>query len=237
MSVGDHRETSPPPVSAREMYGARAIWRIVRLLPPVERAYSFARFLIMRPKLLSVMDLLLPDKGRILDLGCGFGLFAAYFGQTHPAREIVGVDLNPRRVSLAKAVAAGLGLAQHQFFVADVRALDLSDSFAGCYVLDVMHHVPADTQRPILQRIYDLLIPGGVLVMKDITTAAPFGLLFTTVLDRLMVGFSEPLAYRHHHDWAELLISIGFTVQVARVPDLLPYPHVILAAKKPTHPS
>jgi SAM-dependent methyltransferase len=224
----------PPEISAPEIYGARAIWRIVGLLPPIERAYSFARFLIMRPKLLSAMDLLLPAEGRILDLGCGFGLFAAYFGQTQPAREIVGIDLNPKRVAMAQAVATGLGLGNHRFVVGDVRQLDLAGTFAGAYVLDVMHHVPADSQRAILKQIYDLLTPGGVLVMKDITTASPFGLQFTKVLDRMMVGLSEPLAYRHHREWAGLLMEIGFSVRVARVPDILPYPHVILAAQKPT---
>jgi 2-polyprenyl-3-methyl-5-hydroxy-6-metoxy-1,4-benzoquinol methylase len=79
-----------------EIYGRRAIANIVRSLPPIERAYSLVRFSIMRPQLLSVMDLLLTDEGRVLDVGCGFGLFAAYFGQMHRRRRIVGVDPDAR---------------------------------------------------------------------------------------------------------------------------------------------
>src|SRR5688572_21575431 len=80
-----------PPVepAASEVYSRDAILRITRALPPVERLYALIRFSILRPKLLSVMDLLLPDSGRILDVGCGFGLFAGYFGQMQPARSIV----------------------------------------------------------------------------------------------------------------------------------------------------
>ncbi len=89
------------PIEAPEVYGRGAITRIVNALPPVERAYSRVRFSILRSKLLSVMDLLLTDEGRILDVGCGFGLFAAYFGQTHPRRRIVGVDPSVRRIALA----------------------------------------------------------------------------------------------------------------------------------------
>jgi SAM-dependent methyltransferase len=81
---------------APEVYGRAAIGKIARALPPLERVYANIRFSILRPKLLSVMDLLLPDEGRILDIGCGFGLFAAYFGQTQPGRRIVGVDPNAR---------------------------------------------------------------------------------------------------------------------------------------------
>src|SRR5579872_869851 len=100
-----------------EIYGRRAISNIVRSLPPIERAYSLVRFSILRPKILSVMDLLLTDEGRILDVGCGFGLFAAYFGQTHPGRRIVGVDPNAKRVELARRVATGLGMRDHTFIV------------------------------------------------------------------------------------------------------------------------
>src|SRR5580698_2592007 len=102
---------------APEIYGTEAIARIVRALPPVERAYSLVRFSILRPKLLSVMDLLLRDEGRILDVGCGFGLFAAYFGQTQPRRRIVGVDPSARRIQLARHVASALSLHQHTFHV------------------------------------------------------------------------------------------------------------------------
>src|SRR5204862_3342349 len=127
---------------APEVYGRAAIGRIARALPLVERAYANVRFSILRPKLLSVMDLLLPDEGRILDIGCGFGLFAAYFGQTQPARRIVGVDPDARRIEMAKRVCAKVGITGHTFVAGDARDVALEGSFAGAYVLDVMHHIP-----------------------------------------------------------------------------------------------
>jgi 2-polyprenyl-3-methyl-5-hydroxy-6-metoxy-1,4-benzoquinol methylase len=176
---------------APEVYGGAAIARIVRSLPPIEAAYSLVRFSIMRPKLLSVMDLLLTDEGRILDVGCGFGLFAAYFGQTHPGRSIVGIDPDARRVGLARHVASRLGLRQHTFVVGDVRDArgEIEGPFDAAYVLDVMHHLPKDDQRRVLERLRDALVPGGMLIVKDITTEPRFGLLFTELLDRVMVGW------------------------------------------------
>jgi SAM-dependent methyltransferase len=217
---------------APEVYGRAAVRNIARVLPPIERAYANVRFSILRPKLLSVMDLLLTDEGRILDVGCGFGLFAAYFGQTQPARQIVGIDPNARRVDLARRVAGALGLARHEFHVGDVRTAALHRGFDAAYVLDVMHHIPRADQRPVLAHLRDLLMPGGVLLIKDITTEPRFGLLFTEALDRLMVGLKEPLAYRHHREWGEMLVTLGFKVRIVRVPDVLPYPHVVIAATK-----
>jgi 2-polyprenyl-3-methyl-5-hydroxy-6-metoxy-1,4-benzoquinol methylase len=219
-------------IEAPEVYGRGAIARIVRALPLVERAYSLVRFSILRPKLLSVMDLLLTDEGRILDVGCGFGLFAAYFGQTHARRKIVGVDPSTRRIELARRVAAELGLADHEFLVGDVRDAPLAGPFDAVYVLDVMHHLPRRDQVTVLERLRSLLVPGGMLLMKDITTEPRLGLRFTEGLDRLMVGWNEPLAYRHHREWGEILASLGFKVRMVRVPDVLPYPHVVIAARK-----
>ncbi len=221
-----------PSFHAPEVFGRVAIGKIARALPPLERVYAQIRFSILRPKLLSVMDLLLPDEGRILDVGCGFGLFAAYFGQTHPGRSIVGVDPDARRIAIAERVARQLRLPNHRFIATDVRTASLDGPFDAVYVLDVMHHIPAEAQRGVLERLYDLLSPGGVLLMKDITTEPHYQLLFTEALDRLMVGMREPLAYRHHRAWGELLSDVGFRVRIVRVPDVLPYPHVVISATK-----
>jgi 2-polyprenyl-3-methyl-5-hydroxy-6-metoxy-1,4-benzoquinol methylase len=215
-----------------EIYGRDAITNIVRSLPLIERAYSRIRFSIMRPKLLSVMDLLLTDRGRILDVGCGFGLFAAYFGQMHPRRRIVGVDPDARRIGIARHVAERVGLRDHVFIAGDIRDAQVQGPFDAAYVLDVMHHLPRDDQRRVLERIATLLVPGGTLIVKDITTEPRFGLLFTELLDRAMVGWDEPLAYRHHREWGAILDEIGFETRAVRVPDILPYPHVVISAIK-----
>ena len=221
-----------PTYEAPEVFAHVAIRKIARALPPVERVYSAIRFSILRPKLLSVMDLLLPDEGRILDVGCGFGLFAAYFGQTHPRHQIVGIDPNTRRIATAERVARAVGLKEHRFIAGDVRDANLQGPFDAVYMLDVMHHIPAEAQRGVLERLHDMLVPGGVLLMKDITTEPHYQLLFTEVLDRVMVGWNEPLRYRHHREWGEMLASLGFDVRMVRVPDILPYPHVVIAATK-----
>lgn len=233
-------EAGPPPSSARvaptfeapEVFGREAVANIASALPLVERAYAHVRFSILRTKLLSVMDLLLTDEGKILDVGCGFGLFAAYFGQTHPRRSIVGVDPNGRRVQMATHVAQKLGLTKHRFLEGDVRNVHLEGPFDAAYVLDVMHHIPEKDQIPVLERMRDLLRPNGMLLIKDITTEPRFGLKFTEVLDRVMVGMDDELTYRHHKEWGRLLSDLGFHVRIVRVPDVLPYPHVVIAATK-----
>ena len=223
---------APADFEAPEVFGRAALRKIAGALPPIERAYANVRFSILRPKLLSVMDLLLTDEGRVLDVGCGFGLFAAYFGQTGPRRRVVGIDPDARRIDLASRVATKLGLAGHRFHIGDVRTAEIEGQFDAAYVLDVMHHIPKDDQLAVLSHLYDVLVPGGVLLIKDITTEPRHELLFTELLDRLMVGWDEELAYRHHKEWGEMLAELGFKVRIVRVPDILPYPHIVIAATK-----
>ncbi len=236
ISPGKERPERRPyvaPVDSPGIYGTEAIQRISRELPLVERLYASIRFSILRPKLLTVMDLLLPEEGNILDIGCGFGLFAAYFGQTNRGRSITGVDPDARRIDVARRVARNLQLKSHQFIVGDARSIELDKKFDAAYVLDVMHHIPEADQLPMLASLERRLEPGGILILKDITTSPYLKLKFTEYLDRMMVGWNEPLAYRHHYEWAEMLRTLDFKVRVVLIPDILPYPHVVIAARKP----
>jgi len=217
-----------PPVEEHE--SGRAVARIARSLPPIERAYAYARFVIMRQKLLAMMNLILPDEGRILDVGCGFGLFSAYFALMCPGRRLVGVDPSARRVEMARSVATRLELA-NEYRHGTVATASLRGPFDAIFMLDVLHHVPPDSQLELLTDLHRLLAPGGVMLIKDVTTDQPLKLKFTELLDRVMVGFDEPLAYRHHHDWSRLLAGLGMRTRIVRVPDVLPYPHVVIVAR------
>jgi 2-polyprenyl-3-methyl-5-hydroxy-6-metoxy-1,4-benzoquinol methylase len=231
MKAPDNRLTDSPPIVVEEHESRIAVARIAMALPPIERAYAMVRFTILRQKLLAVLNLLLPESGRILDVGCGFGLFSAYFSLVAPGRSIVGVDLSEKRVQIARNVKEQLGLVNNEYLCGTVDATNPTGPFDGIFMLDVLHHVHPAEQRQLLERLRGLLSPRGVLIIKDVTTDSPFKLRFTEVLDRVMVGPWAPLAYRHHKEWVEELRSLDLSVRVVRVPDILPYPHVVFVAR------
>ena len=231
----EHASSFPSPSPAEELSSTQALWRIARALPIVERSYAIIRFMILRVKLLATMDLLLPAEGPILDVGCGFGLWSAYFSQMQPGRRIIGLDPNAHGIAMAQKVAAKLGV-KTEFFAEDVRQTAARGPFRAVYLLDVLHHIPSADQVEVVSQLTDMLEEGGTLVIKDITTKPWLGLKFTEILDRAMVGMKEELAYRHHNEWSELLRDLGYSVRVVRVPDVLPYPHVIIAATKGKRP-
>jgi 2-polyprenyl-3-methyl-5-hydroxy-6-metoxy-1,4-benzoquinol methylase len=199
---------------------------------PVIRMYSRVRFTILRQIFLEEIGQYLPRDGRVLDLGCGFGLFSLYFAALAPERCITGVDQNERRIELARASAARLGLSNVDYHVGDGLDWTTDESFDAIYLLDLLHHLPRASVAGFLEQLRARLRPGGVLVLKDIEDRPRWKVLFTLALDRLMVG-SEPIHYWSPPELAAVLESLGFQVVRHRMRDFLPYPHIVYVGRLP----
>jgi SAM-dependent methyltransferase len=103
---------------------------------------------------------------RILEVGCGRGVALPVFIERLAPRELVGVDIDPALVAIARNRIAGLALPA-TVVEGDVRALpfeggqfDLVIDFGTCY------HVSggADGARRALGEIFRVLVPGGAFV-------------------------------------------------------------------------
>lgn len=192
----------------------------------ITRAYSRVRFVILRQNFLEEVGQYLPRSGRVLDIGCGFGLFSLYFATTRPDLQILGVDQDARRIDLARGSASKLGLENVDYRVADARTLPSEDSYDAIYMLDLLHHLPRGDVPRFLAEVRSRLRDGGVLVVKDVEDRPAWKRWFTLALDRLMVGW-EPIHYWSASEMTRMLEELGFTVRKHRLKDFLPYPHVL----------
>ena len=204
----------------------RLLSRIVRAYDePITRAYCHVRVFIIRERFLEQIGRHLPASGTVLDIGCGFGLFALYFAATVPGVEIRGFDVSPRRVAAARRAARTLGLRNVQFEVADAAAMTRQDASA-VYMVDLIHHVQPGSVPGLLHTIASSLAADGRLVIKDIEPAPRYKLAFTWLLDKL-VDYRAPVHYWTPADVQQMLQSLGFQVNQQRMPDFLPYPHIL----------
>jgi cyclopropane fatty-acyl-phospholipid synthase-like methyltransferase len=209
-----------------------AISRVIRAYDdPVIRAYCRGRFLILRQRFLDEIGQYLPERGRVLDVGCGFGLFSLYYAQLHPAVTFRGLDLSARRVAQAGAAAARLGLQNVGYAVGDARAFRADDRYDGAYMLDIVHHVPPEAVRPLLLELHGALRPGGRLVVKDVDTRPAYKRLFTHALDLLMAP-GGVIHYWPAEALQALLEDVGFRVHRHLMVDVLPYPHVLYVCRR-----
>jgi 2-polyprenyl-6-hydroxyphenyl methylase/3-demethylubiquinone-9 3-methyltransferase len=197
----------------------------------IVRAYCWGRFWILRQRFLDEIGQYLPERGRVLDLGCGFGLFSLYYAIVRPGLDLHGIDLNSRRIAMARAAAARLGLENTRYEVGNV--IDYRDGrlFDAAYMLDIVHHIPADAVRPLLEQMAKVLPPRGRLLIKDVERRPAWKRWFTHALDRLMDP-GTPVRYWASEELQMLLEQVGFTVHRHLMVDILPYPHILYICER-----
>lgn len=122
-----------------------------------------------------------PDRGLVLDLGCGPGFVARRLGRDRPEVRFVGVDLE--RPSLRTASEA----------LAPVRSDALALPFAAgtfdfAYARVVLRHL-TDARRAV-RELARVVRPGGRLAVLDVDDGS-------LIVDPMPAGFEEVIAARH----------------------------------------
>ncbi|WP_320776053.1 class I SAM-dependent methyltransferase [Streptomyces sp. CRN 30] len=146
---------------------------------------------------------------RILDVGCGPGTITADLAALVPDGHVTGVDREPGVLEQARATAAGRGLANTDFAVADVHALDFpDDTFCVVHAHQVLQHV-GDPVRA-LREMLRVTRPGGYVAVRDSDYAAMTWFPGSAGLDDWLdlyrrvarAGGGEPDAGRRLKAWA-----------------------------------
>jgi 2-polyprenyl-3-methyl-5-hydroxy-6-metoxy-1,4-benzoquinol methylase len=158
--------------------------------------------------------------------GCGFGLFSRHFAALRPDRCLVGVDLDARRIEMARTSARRLGLANVEYEVGDALDWTSEARLAGACRLDVFLHPPREAVPEFLRALVARIDPGGTLLLEEVSNRPRYKTLFTLLLDRL-VACREPI-----HDWppaelTESLRSLELDVKRYQMNDQIPYPHML----------
>lgn len=109
-------------------------------------------------------DRIVPRKGTIIDLGCGYGALSLMLGMLSDERKITGVDYDQEKIGLANNCFARNN--NINFICADIRTFDtpIADAFV---ISDVLHYIDPESQKTVIQRCIDRLTPSGILIIRD----------------------------------------------------------------------
>jgi 2-polyprenyl-3-methyl-5-hydroxy-6-metoxy-1,4-benzoquinol methylase len=175
-----------------------------------------------------------PEQGRIVDLGCGHGLFSHYLKTTSARREIQGYDLDEEKVRFAQAQFAREGL---EFRVFNLLTQDLEVKADCIVIVDVLYLIPFERQTTILRRCREQLDDHGILVVKEVGDTPKWKDMINRFEETLAVkvfGITKGHDFYFHksEEFCELLRQEGFSVEVHRVDRGYPHAHVAYICRK-----
>jgi SAM-dependent methyltransferase len=175
-----------------------------------------------------LVETLVPKKGKIIDLGSGYGFFSNMLGLASPDREVIGVELNER-----KSQYADRNVKNVKFINIDITKLKLDT--ADCIILfHVLHHLDSFAQQHrLLKECFNKLRSGGRLIVVEIDYKPLWKFLFTLLIDSsLYIG--DTFYYRSRSQFEDLFKKVGFDIEsIMAAHRFVPLSHIIYICKKP----
>jgi ubiquinone/menaquinone biosynthesis C-methylase UbiE len=143
---------------------------------------------------------------RVVDLGCGSGVFTNLLRQRR--YRCSGVDLSANLIAIARSKFADI-----EFVEGDIERLPFADaSFDGVLLSGVLHHLPEPST--CAAEVFRILRPGGKFVAFDPNRMNPFMYLYRDRSSPFYssVGVTENERPVLAHEIAATFRSLGFRV-------------------------
>jgi uncharacterized protein (DUF2062 family)/trans-aconitate methyltransferase len=180
-------------------------------------------------EMLAVEDL---GSGTVVDLGCGCGMALCDTAFGEKERRLVGCDLNPHSIAVARQALASLNA---EVSVQDVRHFELP-SAGLILILDVLQYLAAEEQLALLKRCCSALDPQGRLIFRAHDRERGLWSTITLALDHLLFSYertgTRPLILSAPQ-YQRVLEDAGMQVETRRFRNRLPLAHILFIAKKP----
>lgn len=179
-----------------------------------------------------------PRSGRVLEVGCGHGLLAAYLALRAPLRQVTGVDIDAAKIALARAAASRLdpGEAELSFGVVEPDGV-APGPWDAVVIADVLYLLPRPQRLELVDRCAEELAPDGRLVIKETDVEPRWKAELTRVQELVAtrvlgitegatVDFDPPSVLAGH------LAAVGFEVEGCRIDRGALHPHHLLVARR-----
>jgi arsenite methyltransferase len=115
----------------------------------------------------------LPVGAAVLDVGSGAGFDAQHAArQVGPTGQVIGVDMTPAMLSVARQAAAEAGLTQLEFREGQAERVPLPDASVDVVISNGVINLCPD-KAVVYQELYRVLKPGGWLQLADVMVQLP----------------------------------------------------------------
>ncbi|MEI7499424.1 MAG: MMPL family transporter [Bacteroidota bacterium] len=111
-----------------------------------------------------IYNQLMPVKGEILDLGCGYGFISYMLMFTGDERRITGVDFDSEKIKVANNCFSKNS--RINFAFSDVSDYKITPK-EGFLLCDVLHYLSPARQESLLRNCFSNLNPGGTILIRE----------------------------------------------------------------------
>jgi 2-polyprenyl-3-methyl-5-hydroxy-6-metoxy-1,4-benzoquinol methylase len=183
---------------------------------------------------LEAVEEMVPKEGKVLDVGCGHGLFSSYMALREPSRDVLGIDPAPAKIKAARMTEPPVPNAR--YLGGGIEVVPENSRFDAITIVDVLYLLPEVEQRKILKDCHHLLAESGVLILKTQDTRPRWRYWWTCAQESVMVGVGMTHGSGLHFLPAEksrrMLEEVGFTVTLHKLPSRIFYPNIVFICYK-----
>jgi 2-polyprenyl-3-methyl-5-hydroxy-6-metoxy-1,4-benzoquinol methylase len=176
-----------------------------------------------------------PAEGRLLEVGCGHGLFANAAALGRPRLQVLGIDPSADKIRWAQATVDGRG--NVRFAQAGIDAVGERD-FDLLAVIDVLYLVARAGWTDFLRACHERLRPGGRLLLKEVDVRPRWKFYRcvaqeTLSLRLLGITHGESFGFAGREETLAALAAAGFgRVEVTDLGRGYLTPHVLYEAER-----
>src|SRR5229473_6277887 len=166
---------------------------------------NLLQFLFFGPAHRMVLEAIGPEDRRILDIGCGTGIFANCVLQQFPDTQVWGIDLSDGMLRHCRPRCENTGRRFHVVQGNSERLPFKDDAFDLITCTHSFHHYPS--QARVVAEMYRVLRPGGRCLILDGDRDRWWGWL---LYDVLVVMVEGPVQHLTSRGFRHLYRDAGF---------------------------
>ncbi|MBW8684069.1 trifunctional MMPL family transporter/lysophospholipid acyltransferase/class I SAM-dependent methyltransferase [Chitinophaga rhizophila] len=165
----------------------------------------------------ALFDQLLPKKGRILDIGCGYGFMSYMLHWLSADREVKGLDYDEEKITTAQHCY--LRNEKVSFAHADITNYTFGQ-YDAYVISDVLHYLQPHEQEKVLSACIGQLNDNGVIIVRDGDSDLEKrheGTKLTELFSTKLIGFNKtkdkPLSFFSSSRMREIVAANGAVME------------------------
>lgn len=207
---------------------------IKELRKPIQEMYSganlFQRFLnIYRPYICPFHRLIsfVPQGSKVLDIGCGAGLFLNLLTYSGKVKKAVGIDANKNVIKVALAALNTIGEKNNVVFEhRQVESGLPSLKFDVVSMIDVVHHIKPDHQQFAIKSATSRVSEKGLFLYKDISSSSLWRAWANRLHDIILAR--QWINYVNENDIVSWMAEEGFKLEHRETINMWWYGHELM---------